>query len=384
MRPTLALLAAFALLSVGLTGCLGDGDDPEPAGASFAAANNSTSLENVTNDDGSAAMGQDLGHMPHLHDYWKDRERVTLMDEDVTVDAPTAAFFTFLNVFRGTPGAGGAFVRLPEGQIVFEGTGKLEFTATWTDATVTGMGISYRTPADPQFTKPVELKSGAPLALDITPEQTDMPHAKTSRWQFLLSPAQAGQVIAGKFHVKVDIVRVRDVTVFPGHPELFNGAHTLVLFDGAGASSQENVAGRIANQAQGKPDDDSVQSEKVVPMETRSMTANLTVKAASSDMGKAAEVYFLVKPADRNGYAGLQPIAVDEATQTYQFAWLVDMAQTDSPYAEASDWRFNVFVTTDQAGFETGLGGVKVDYDLQVVAYDDVVPDAQDLEFDRR
>ena len=383
MRPTLALLAALALLATGLTGCLGDKEEPAPADAQSAAATNSTLLENVTNDDGSMEMGSDLGHMPHIHDYWKDKERITLMDEDVTVDAPTAVFWTFVDTFRGTPGVGGASIQLPDGQIVFEGTGQLEFTVTWTDATVTGMGMSYRTPADAQWSQAQELKSAAPLVIEVAPEMTDMPHAKSSRWQFLVMPAQAGQVIAGKFHVKVDIIRLRDVTVFPGHPELFNGAHTLTIFEGSGSSSQDNAAVRVLNFAQNKPDDDSVQAQKVVPMETRSMTANLTVKAAAAESGQAADVFLRVKPADRNGYAFLQPTAVDEAKQIYQFAWLVDMQQTDSPYAAESDWRFDVFVTTDTQGMETGLGGVKLDYDLVVVAYDDVVDGAEDLEFGR-
>lgn len=383
MRANFPLLASLVLLGAGLTGCLGS-DEPaavEPQSESFDA----NASANVTNDDGSdgAAMASDLGHMPHLHDYWKDRERVTLMDEDITVDAPTAAFFTFFNTFRGTPGAGGAFLQLPDGQIVYEGTGKLEFTATWTDATVTGMGVSYRTPAEAQFSDAQPLTSGTPLALEIAPEQTDMPHAKTSRWQFLVTPAETGQVIAGKFHVKVDIVRVRDVAVFPGHPELFGGASTLTLFEGSGSSSQDNVALRIAQGVQGTEPDDSVQSQKVVPMETRSMTANLTIKAASAEVGKAWRVNLLVKPADRSGYTFLPPAEVDEATQTYKFAWMVEMSSTDSPYASESDWRFNVFVETDPSGqgaaFCTGCFGAKAEYDLLVVAYDDVVEGAKEL-----
>ena len=387
MRPTFALVAAFALLATGLTGCLGGKDEAPDVVDAASNASNKSMLENVTNDDGSAEMDTDLGHMPHIHDYWKDRERVTLMDEDVSVDAPTALFFTFVDVIRGTPGVGGAVVRLPEGQTVYEGTGQLEFTATWTDATVTGMGISFRTPADAQFTKSQEVKSNTPLVLPVTPEMTDMPHAKNSRWQFLVMPAQNGQVIAGKFHVKVDIVRLRDVEVFPGHPELFNGAHTLVLFDGPGSSTQSNFATQIANAVQGKQTDDGVQAQKVVPMETRSMTGNLTIKAASAQAGQVSRVLLLVKSADRTSYQYVEAYAVDQEKQLYQFAWLVQMQSTDSPYAAQSDWKFDVLVTTEQNGMEacSGCFDVKVDYDLQVIAYDDVVADAKELKnFGRR
>lgn len=382
------VFASVTLLAVAFAGCLGGETEAPPVRKADAPATDETGLENVTNDDGSdVEMGADLGHQPHIHDYWKDRERVTLMDQDVTVDAPSAVFWTFIDTVRGTPGVGGAFIQLPEGQIVYEGTGKLEFTATWSDATVTGMGLSYRTPAEPQFSENVALSSGVPLVVEVTPEMSDMPHAKTSRWQFLVSPAQPGQVIAGKFHVKIDVVRMRDVEVFPGHPELFQGASSLTIFEGPGTSSQDNVAMRIVNRVQQRPEDDSVAAQKVVPMETRSMTANLTLKAATAEIGKASRAHLLVKPADRNNYAFVQSVAVDEATQTYQFAWMVEMQMTDSPYASESDWRFMVFVETDPTG--TGMNacggcfGAKVDYDLLVVAYPDVVEGSRELRFGR-
>lgn len=375
-------MVALALFSGVFAGCLGDKDEPaaDANGPPAAATNESA---NLSVDDGSVPMSEDAGHMPHLHDYWKDMERVTVLDDDVNVDAPTALFWTFVDVSRGKPGVGGAQIRLPDGKIVFEGTGKLEFTATWTEATVTGMGMAFRSPADSQFGPSVEVKSATPIVIDVTPEMTDMPHAKTSRWQFLMMPSQPGQAIVGKFHVKVDIIRVGDIEMFPGHPALFAGAHTLEIFKGSGSSTQNMFATDIVNFATRQSTDDGVKAQQVVPMETRSMTGNVTIKSVSGANG-AVQVYLLVKPADRNGYSFLEPIEKDDEKQTYSFAWLVNMTSTDSPYATESDWKFDVFTTADDgaAGLpicQAGCASTKVDYDLEVVAYDGVVDGSKEL-----
>lgn len=381
MRSFPRLLVPLLVLSALVTGCLGGNEPAANADAAPQDVATNATLDNVTVDDGKSEMPTDLGQQPHIHDYWKDRERVTLMDEEIDVDAPTALFWTFFDAMRGTPGVGGASIRLPEGATVYQGTGQLEFTASWTDATVTGMGMQYRSPADTQWSAQQEVKTGAPILIDVTPEMSDMPHAKTSRWQFQIMPAQAGQSIAGKFRVKIDVIRMGDITTFPGHPQLFNGEQTLTIFKGAGSSSQNNFAVNIVNLMTGAQTDDGVRAQTVVPMETRSMTANLTLKAASSDVGKAANAYLLVKPADRNRYSFLQAQTIDDSKQLYQFAWLVDMAQTDSPYSTESDWKFDVYVTTDQGALgENGfLANVKVDYELEVVAYTEVVDGAEDL-----
>ena len=39
--------------------------------------------------------------------------------------------------------AGGMLFDLPDGQIVYEGAGAIEFTATWSDPRVTSIGFIY-------------------------------------------------------------------------------------------------------------------------------------------------------------------------------------------------------------------------------------------------
>ena len=378
------LLALALVLGSAFAGCMGD-ETPAAEDAAPPAASGEEAAANATVDDGTAPMDVDVGHQPHLHDYWKDQTRVTLMDQDLPSDAFMTTFMTFFNAFRGTPGVGGAFVELPDGAIVFEGTGQLELTVSWSDPTVTGLGARYRSAASTEFSEPQALTSGAPLVVPVTPEMSDMPHAKTSKWRFLLAPSQPGQVVAGTVHVKVDIVRMGDIMLFPGHPEHFGDASTLTLFEGAATSTQDSFVTRIASFATGGSEDTTVPFAKVVPMEAQSMTANVTIKSANAEVGKVTDVMLLVKSADRNGFRAAKMVSGDPATGAYQFAWLVEMEETDSPYADESQWRFTVRVATDPIGNGViaqcgGCSDAQVEFDATIVAYDAPVEGAEELQ----
>jgi hypothetical protein len=362
-------LVAVLLLAAAFAGCLGGEDEPLPIEP---AANESEDLTAV--DDGTDEMDTDLGHMPHLHDYWQGKERVTIMDADVEVDQFMALAFTFFNAREGTPGVGGTWFTLPEGGLVYEGTGKMEITPTWTDPTVTGALLRYRSPGATDFSEPMALAQGQPLSIDVAPEMTDMPHDKESRWMFLLSAPQGGTLL-GKVHMRVDIVRMGDITLFPGHPELFGGANTLVLFDGAAKSSSQNFASMILGFATDNMQESGVRSSKVVPMETLSMTANVTITSTTSNIGEVAEVDFLYNAAGSFRGERAQVLSSDPAAGIYQFGWAVDMRMTDSPYADESQWTFDLLIETDPTGTGSqlgsrGLADAQVDYTLQVVAYD--------------
>jgi hypothetical protein len=391
MRQLLSLLAFVTLLTGAFAGCLGEDDDPDAeAREAERLAAEKAALEAAEQpvDDGSQEANASLGEQDHIHDYWMGAERVTLMDEDIAMDPFRTLAFTFMNTAMGTPGVGGHFFELPEGSIVYEGTGQLELLVTWSDPTITGMGASYRSAESETFSAEVPLASGEPLVVEVTPGMCDMPHAKSSRWMFWLSPAQAGQSMAGTFHVKVDVVKTRDPTLFPGHPDLFGDANTLTLFDGSGQSAQTSFVQDFVSIATQERTDDSIISEKVVPMDTLSMTANLTITSAQAGVGNVADVWVEYRPADSFRYYRAQLLASDEAAGTYQFGWPVEMAQTDSPYAKQSQWHFRVRATSDPTGQGDmqlrGISDVQIDYDMVVVAYDALLEGIDPVQGDDR
>jgi hypothetical protein len=386
-RLTLAFLALLLVGAAGLSGCMDNGGDaPAEKTDAAAAPADAPVATNATVDDGTAEMPKDLGAKPHAHDYWTGKERITLLDQDVQVDPFTAVFFSFFNVFGShTPAVGGAIVQLPDGAIVFEGTGKLEFTASWSDPTMTGMALSYRSASGTDFSEPVALANGEALGIDVSPEMSDMPHEKTSRWMFILTPG-SGQTMVGAFHAKVDIVKMRDIEQFPGHPELFHGAHTLTLFEGPATSSQSSFPSRLANGLTNgfqAGEDPGVRPTAVVPMETLAMSANVTITSATASVGKVNGATLIVKPANSNGFYRTTLVSSDPDNGVYQFAWLVEMSQTDSPYAKESQWAFDLRVSTDTTGAGTQCGGcsdAQVDYTLLAVAYDAPLEGAEALD----
>jgi hypothetical protein len=172
--------------------------------------------------------------------------------------------------------------------------------------------------------------------------------------------------------------------MFPGHPELFGGEHTLALFDGAAKSSSQNFATTIAGFATNNPAESGVRSGKVVPMETMSMTANVTITSTTSNIGQVSDVDFLYKPAGSFRSFRAQVISEDHANGVYQFAWPVEMRQTDSPYAKTSQWTFDLLIHSETADGlpQRGLADTQVDYTLQVIAYDTLLEGIEPVEAD--
>lgn len=378
---SLASIAALLLLSSAFAGCLDRSADepaaqPAPATGDEAAATDAAGIANVT-DDGSMEGNVTLGEMPHLHDYWDGRERVTLLDEDIAVDPFTGAFFTFFNVLAAKrPAVGGTFVTLPDGAIVYEGTGQLELTASWQDPAVTGLDVTFTTPASPDWTELNPLTSGTAFAVPVTPEMCDMPHAKTTRWQFVFVPPQ-GAVAMGTFHLKVDIVKMRDISKFPGHPDLFGDATEKQILDADAKTAQQGVAGQItaaatADGPRWRPEG-GVAPTELVPMETMELRIDVTITSATSQVGTVGNVWLLYKTADRNWFEVAEALEGDAASGKLTYAIPVDMRQTDSPYAEASQWLFDLRVSNDAADGVQFCGAcfdAQIDYHITVTAFD--------------
>jgi hypothetical protein len=151
-------------------------------------------------------------------------------------------------------------------------------------------------------------------------------------------------------------------------------------------SSTQNFASTFVGFATDNMQESGVRSSKVVPMETLSMTANVTITSASASIGKVAKVDFLYHAAGGFGWDRAQVLFADAEAGVYQFAWPVEMGMTDSPYAEQSQWAFDLLIQTDATGTgSTSLRGVtdaQVDYDLVVVAYDSLLEGIEPLSED--
>lgn len=366
------LLTALVLLA----GCVTE----EPAAEAIPSApEGSAAPGDAAVDDGSRPMNASVGAMPHMHDYWEGRERVTLFDDVID---PTQNGDPFQNVeplfVDKEAKAGRTAWRLPDGKIVYEGTGKMELTATWDDPKVTSLAMEYRSADAQEWAAPVSLPQGKAITLDITPRMTDMPHTKTSRWFFAFETADQPGAALGPFHLKIDIVRVEDITRFPGHPALFEGKSEMVIEDGDHAHAEVSYARRAPQLAtEGNFQEKTIAPSRVVPMETKAMRIELDILEATSTPGVVADVSLFYHGADTTfyGHPTILPIEGSFASKRLVYQIPVTMDQTDSPYAETSQWLFFVEPTSKLTGQaqEPTCGGctdVSIKYHLKAIVYD--------------
>jgi hypothetical protein len=323
------------------------------------------------------------GDRPHLHDYWQGKERVTLFDGEVDPSQPDPFGWTFYRLYaEKQPMAGGVEWRLPDGAIVFEGTGQLDLTATWSDPRVTSVGVAYRTPETPQYGPSQEVASGAPLSIEVTPGMTDMPHMSTSRWGFFFSPGSAPGVALAPFNLKVEIVKMRDVDLFPAHPDLFEGKTEKVLHDLEHAHEEVSYAKRVPNLAtSGQFGEKVVTLASLVPMETAWMRVEVDVLEATAMPGEVTDIRFFHHGADTTylGHPAILPIEGSLAEKRLVYAFPVTMEQTDTPYGKESQWQLFVEPATKFTGQDAepsagGMTDVSIKYHVKAIAYG-YVPD---------
>ncbi|GEM_PF-1766757 len=379
-RPRLLPLRAAPLLLVAVllaAGCLGGSKGPAAPDAVNSTSAGKGNLTAAPVDDGSKAAVADTAHMPHMHDYWKGKERVTIFDGDLSPDAENTTFATIFQFLSGQRvAAGGMLWNLPDGQIVYEGTGKLQMTASWSDPRITGIGYIYRSAAGPDWKDGGSLPNGKAADLVVTPAMTDAPHTKVSRWQFGFGPDQSPGALAGPFHLRVDLVRMNDIMLFPAHPDFWRGNHSLVLTDVDHHGQVDSYVKRgpqLATQG-GQFTEDYVSFPRPVPMETLGVRFTVTIKDATSTPGKVDAFGFFYHGADTTTpyRCNVQALnATLPATLTWDVPANADMA--DSPYLNASQWQFLVepqAVAADGAPEMGGMTDVSYDFHVTATAFD--------------
>jgi hypothetical protein len=373
---------AFVLLMLLAAGCLGA--KPAPAGNETPSATDAKgNLTGPVDNGQSKAAIADTGSVAHMHDYWQGKERVTLFDGDLTPDPENA---TFATVFRALTQqgvyAGGMLWNLPDGKLVFEGTGRMELTATWTDPRNTDIGFEYRSAEGGDFKAGGQFANGKAFLLPITPTMTDMPHSKSSRWAFGFGPTQSPGATMGPFHLKIDIIKLNAIELFPPHPDFWHGNHTLSLLDTDHHGQVDSYAVRTANLAtKGDFVEDMVSLKHPVPMEAQAIRFDLKITSASSTPGSVSSFGFFYHGADTANPFRC-PVKPLNGTLPAMLSWTVPvtMDETDSPYANDSQWQFLVEPQAQLAPGSPEVGGMtEVSYDYHVVATAmDMKPDQVD------
>ncbi len=356
-----AVALALLLVLAGLAGCLGGGGGPKEGGNATLASAAPTKALNATaanaTDDGSQAANKTLGSVPHNHDYWKGRERVTILDADEAL-SPTGRD-SFMATFGETrPALGAVSFTLPDGQIVFEGTGKMEVTATWSDPTISGLSLRYHGADTRTFTDPAQISSGAPLGFEVKAEQSDEPHSSSSKWAFVLEAGAPGTpgVANGNVHVKIDIVKMRNIELFPAHPDYFAQKPYVKLMDKDVDVKGNGMAEDLQALASRDDAPPGFAPDHVVPMETKTILVKFDVKSVTSQNPTAdlSKFYFLYRAADTAfRYRPANVSGHEEKAVLYKIP--VGQGQGDAFYAKTSQWLFYPYFQDNAQGAQVPL-----------------------------
>lgn len=347
-RPLVALVLASLLP---LAGCLGGADEDAAGTRSDGTALAADDAALAPDDDSTVATSPaDMtgGHAPHIHNYWGESDRVTLYDDVVSIQADDLNPTLINAIILKQAALGGTFWELPDGATVYEGTGVVEMTVTWTDPTITGLALYYKS-ADKQFevegfTGPLPLAKDTLTKIDVTPQMTDMPHEAVSRWAFYFAPAGAPAVAEGSFHLKLDIVRMRDVMEFPGHPDNYEEVSHYVLADREFTYRSQSFLTEVANLVTTSQGREAIVPDEIVPMETHAMLVQIDVSQSSATAPVLQREGMRMLYVAADGRQVYEAKLLNRTETSFVFGIPVTDSQVDSPYAEDSSWRLYVFV----------------------------------------
>lgn len=350
------LLAASLLLA----GCMdAGGSNVDPADRKAVEDAGLGDLANSTIEDTSSGMAtpgnRSDDHLPHVHDYWADRDRILVADDAVDLEILTG--MTFYHTFaRRDPTVGATWWELPQGKTVYQGTGVLELTFNWDDPAIMGVGMAYRHAGSPEFTEFQPLSKGQVLAIEVTPEMSDLPHAGLSRWAFMFKGFGSPPVAYGKVSLKAELVRVHDLHAYPAHANFYETTDTLVLMDAEAKSTNRAFTTQIVNFATAGEDAEegfTLPEGSIVPPGTEVITVKMTLKG---DAKGADWVDFSYRDGGGN-WNRAEPLENAEDPNTYEFLLFVEPGTSDSPYATLSSWRFYVYADVRPSGTDLSFCG---------------------------
>lgn len=396
MRPLLVPL--LLVLPLALAGCFG-GDDPvEPAETPPV---NQTPEEPPALPDGRGtsagsietnATEQGVGGVEHKHDYWQGQETAVLYQDDVVL----SIFPTFPDG-QGTMPKGVAYVKLPDGKLVYEGADRVSFLAgppdvpfgRAPDPAPPGLMMQYRTAADTEWRPATALTYGTPFEIPVGPTETDMPHSTTSLWVFRLVAERGG--FEERVNVTITAYRGGDVVDWPGHPDFYADKAERVLLD-------EDVTTHI----NGFPDNMFYENPKgwahptyLVSHGTKRLEIWANVSGTTATTPTAAEPVSYVlnwHNATKAEFEGDIFNYVTDAEgkndlKSYHFTLEVDPTGMDGPYQPSSRWGFRIEAGYGNpaiadlpipfAGGCTDCASYDVSYHLTIIAYPTTAEEAR-------
>ena len=349
------------------------------------------------------ATEEGAGGLDHRHDDWAGRERITILERSVNLQARTT------NDGRAWAEAP---IPLGIGPRVFEGTRAVELTfsdpqrracqpllysddervcsdgvgGAAPDPTggPTGITLFFRDAIASEWIDAGEVSWTDPMVISITdPRQTDMPHSAASLWAFRLYSSDAS-LDTLKLSLRIDIVRGEgDIPLWPGHPDFYVDGDSRVVLQGSATRTMGDPADALSTTS---APTQALAPEKLISYGTRALHVFVNITRVASPNPAATPTAWTLEWHNASGY-WLNSNATDPAhagdVLEHVFVIPVDDNAMDSPYASASRWSFRLGAqfAVRQEGVTTftctGMcAAYEVDYDLVVIATSQPPPES--------
>lgn len=361
---SMAVHQALALVLVlVLAGCAGHG--PRPGSGTDGAIR-------ITNPSDFSYLANRSGeYRPHVHDYWGGATELELLRQpfelrlgprnDCNPSGPLEAFET----------KNCASLQLPEGLTVFPGTRWVNVTIHWTAGGGASPAVHLGwTAADHRSNGTFgHVADGARLTIPTNESLNDVPHARLTRWAFLLYADGDQGTVSGD--ARIVIARPPgELPVSPPAPDRWRNATVLTLLDVHGPLFEAFTAGAVLRPGDQPPLFIVPKTPPVVPIETDRLTVRFHYNSTSPEAFQytprlgfhGADRYRLEKD-------DVVPDVARPAQRDGLFEWHLDVVprQWDSPYANETAWLILVHWdgSSDSNASRSWMDG---DYRLDLVA----------------
>ncbi len=366
-------LATLLVATSAFAGCFSGDDSSDVAPAAVA----NTSAPPEVGTFATGGLGADetnrtvegAGGRPHIHDYWLNDVEKTLYDGNVRWD-----------IFPITPdddaagkGVWSAHFDLPNGTLVFEGTGKIIIMVNATTPADVPIIFEYRTASGSEWNPPVKVTPGAPIEIEVNPLTADSPHAYRSAWSFRFRSDLPGHVLPPMTQIptKIVAVKARNVEFWPGHPDFYADSPSRVVLE-ADAVTRYDSTKAITSSNWGT----RIPPEKLISMGTTRLEIFVNVTGYNGPPGTSSGTIFMYhRHANMTSDNQFDDNTHDvEATAEGGHFQVTDIGHTmhDAPYATSSRWTFRVMASINTV--VDGCGDCtpyELAYHIKVVAWND-------------
>ncbi len=358
--PSLALLVAALSLTMPFAGCFSSAPDPAPAMAP--ATTNETDMDigaNATGGLGAAETNITTGST-HAHDYWEGRQKVVVFDEVVAND-----FYPIIPEQDVNNGVFMKRIRLPDGQLIFEGAGRMEVMVSQPSEGIQGMRMKYRAPNMEDQSEFVSMEFDVPVEVELTPRMTDMPHAYTSLWRWYFYSDGTAEPMSGTFKITITVYKARNVEMWPAHPDFYKDKDYRVIMEEKQGRTDYFGFGELFFST--RDNGGAINPEFLISMGTAFVDVHYNVTGYTAP-GEPSGYFLEYMNATQDDFLRNAERISNEGNH-YHYRIPVHEYAHDSPYAPGSRWQFRVLATFGNAGLCPGCFPYQVEYTMSMIAY---------------